>query len=76
MEQRLNQDVKDIAKNLKKSLGSLERVKNEALKTLSPDQMAEIAPISADFSRVMQAAKSGNVDELNKYISKYADFNR
>jgi len=76
MEQRLNQDVKDIAKNLKKSLASLERVKNEALKALTPEQMAEIAPISADFSRVMKATKEGNVDELNKYISKYADFNR
>tara|TARA_R110000772_G_scaffold96431_1_gene195097 strand:- start:207 stop:437 length:231 start_codon:yes stop_codon:yes gene_type:complete len=76
MEQRLNQDVKDIAKNLKKSLSRLERVKNEALKDLTPEQMAEISPISADFSRVMKATKNGNVDELNKYISKYANFNR
>jgi hypothetical protein len=76
MGEKLHKDVKDIAANLKKTLSTLERVKNDALKQLNAEQMAEIAPISADFTRVMKATREGNVDELNKYISKYADFNR
>jgi hypothetical protein len=75
MAENNNEEIKNIAKNLKKSLARLERVKNEALKSLTPEQMQEIAPISADFSRVMKATRDGDVKELNKYISKYANFN-
>jgi hypothetical protein len=76
MAEKLHKDVKEIAGNLKKTLARLERVKNEALKDLNAEQMAEIAPISADFSRVMKATRDGDVEELNKYISKYGGFNR
>ena len=75
MAEQNNNEIKDIAKNLKKSLARLERVKNDALKALTPEQMAEISPISADFTRVMKATRNGDVKELNKYISKYANFN-
>lgn len=75
MAENNNEEIKDIAKSLKKSLARLERVKNDALKSLSPEQMQEIAPISADFTRVMKATRDGNVKELNKYISKYANIN-
>jgi hypothetical protein len=75
MAENNNEEIKDIAKSLKKSLARLERVKNDALKSLTPEQMQEIAPISADFTRVMKATRDGNVKELNKYISKYANIN-
>lgn len=75
MAENNNEEIKDIAKSLKKSLARLERVKNDALKSLTPEQMEEIAPISADFSRVMKATRDGDVKELNKYISKYANIN-
>jgi hypothetical protein len=75
MAENNNEEIKDIAKSLKKSLARLERVKNDALKSLTPEQMQEIAPISADFTRVMKATRDGDTKELNKYISKYANFN-
>lgn len=73
MDKNLHSDGKDIAETLKKTLSTLENVKNQALSKLTPEQLKEIQPITADFSRVMDAAKKGNGDELNNFISKYAD---
>jgi len=71
----MDESAKNIAKDLGKMLNRLERVKNDALKNLSKQQLQNVAPITADLSRVMKAARDGDVTELNKQISKYADIN-
>ena len=70
-----NREAINLAKTLKKTLSQLERVKNDALSNLNEDQRKQIAPISADFSRVIEAAKKGDTTQLNEMISKYANIN-
>ncbi len=71
----IGQNEKETAKTLKKTIKSLENVKNQLFTNLTEEQLKAVAPVSADFSRVMNAAKNGNTEELNKYVAKYANIN-
>ena len=71
----LGNDAKETAKVFEKTLKSLENAKKQLFSSLNEEQLKEIAPAAADFTRVMQAAKDGNIEELNKYISQYANIN-
>tara|TARA_R110001606_G_scaffold196330_5_gene343925 strand:+ start:3489 stop:3707 length:219 start_codon:yes stop_codon:yes gene_type:complete len=66
-------NTKETAELFGKTLKSLENAKNLLFSNLTEDQLKEIAIESADFTKVINAAKSGNVEELNKYVSKYAN---
>ena len=67
------QITKETAELFGKTLKSLENAKNLLFSNLTEEQLKEIAIESADFTKVINAAKSGNVEELNKYVSKYAN---
>tara|TARA_R110000796_G_scaffold14571_1_gene47633 strand:+ start:1246 stop:1464 length:219 start_codon:yes stop_codon:yes gene_type:complete len=66
-------NTKETAELFGKTLKSLENAKNLLFSNLTEEQLKEIAIESADFTKVINAAKSGNVEELNKYVSKYAN---
>jgi len=69
-------DIKNLARNLQKTLTQLDKAKNEALtKNLPPEALEKLRPISTDLARVMNASRKGDVTELNKMISKYANIN-
>ena len=71
----IGNDGKDAAKTFGKMLNNLENAKKQLFSSLNEEQLKAVAPESADFSRVMNAAKNGDTEELNKYVAKYANIN-
>ena len=66
---------KETAELFGKTLKSLQNAKKQLFSSLNEEQLKGVTTEAADFTRVMDAAKNGNVEELNKYVAKYANIN-
>jgi hypothetical protein len=67
---------KETAKMFGQTLKGLENAKRQLFSNLSEEQLKGVAKEGVEFTRVMKAVKTGNSEELNKYVSKYANINR
>ena len=65
----------NLANDLQGKLDSLLKLTAKSLEGLPVTEQAKTAFIAQDISAIMKAAKNGDLDELQKYVTKYADSN-
>jgi hypothetical protein len=66
----------NLAKDLQGKLDDLLGLTNKTLEQLPATEQGKVAFIAQDINGIMKAAKAGDLDQLQNYVSKYADNNK
>ena len=72
------QDIKttlNLANELQGKMDHLLRLTSKTLEGLPATEQGKLAFVAQDISAIRKAVKSGDLDQLQQYVSKYADSN-
>lgn len=70
------QQALNLATDLRGKLDDLLRLTAKSMEQLPVTEQAKTAFIAQDINGIMKAAKKGDLDQLQKYVTKYADNNK
>lgn len=65
-----------LASELQGKLDSLLNLTGQALEQLPANEQAKVSFVAQDIHGIMKCAKNGDLNQLQKYVSKYADNNK
>jgi hypothetical protein len=71
----MEEQFKELNKNLSDSLKKLLDLNKNLLKDLTEEQQKAVLPIQNDINAALKAAKDGNILALNEIQNKYASTN-
>jgi hypothetical protein len=71
----MEEQFKELNKNLSESLKKLLDLNKNLLKDLNVEEQKAILPIQNDINAALRAAKDGNILALNEIQSRYAGTN-
>jgi len=71
----MEEQLKELNKNLSDSLKKLLDLNKNLLKDLTEEQQKAVLPIQNDINAALKAAKDGNILALNEIQNKYAGTN-
>lgn len=69
------ENLKQVIDQLNATLASMQSQQNDLMAKLTNEQRALIAPIQSDITMALNALKNGDMTEINKLQSKYANIN-
>jgi hypothetical protein len=71
----MEEQFKELNKNLSDSLKKLLDLNKNLLKNLNVEEQKSVLPIQNDINAALKAAKDGNILALNEIQNKYASTN-
>jgi len=71
----MDEQFKELNKNLSESLKKLLDLNKNVLKELNVEEQKAVLPIQNDINAALKAAKDGNILALNEIQKKYASTN-
>jgi hypothetical protein len=71
----MEEQFKELNKNLSDSLKKLLDLNKNLLKNLNVEEQQAVLPIQNDINAALKAAKDGNILALNEIQSRYASTN-
>jgi hypothetical protein len=65
----------NLANELQGKMNELLNLTNKSFESLPVEEQGKVAFVAQDINGIMKAAKNGDLEQLQQYITKYADSN-
>lgn len=65
----------NLANELQGKMNELLNLTNKSLESLPVEEQGKVAFVAQDINGIMKAAKKGDLEQLQQYVTKYADSN-